>query len=355
MSKPAKLSSSADLKQRWVNLHTQNPQLHARDAARQLKASEAQLIATGCGKTAVRLTGDWAGLIKYLPLLGRVMALTRNEHALHEQQGTYGDVSVSGNMCLFRGGEIDLRVSLAHWHYGFAVRETTLSGTRHSLQFFDRDGSAVHKIYLTDESDLLAYEALTASYRGHHQSTIQDVKGAPPASPLKPDREIDAESLRADWDKLREPHEFFAMLHRFGVTYLQALRLVGNARAWRVATTSLRLVLESASDIRLPIRIKVDNPGALQIYTGLIHNPRPVGQWYSVLGADFNLHVREAAIESAWVVRRPTLKGAISGAVTSLELFDQSGNTVACLLGRPKPGIPEDLAWRSLLNALPSL
>jgi putative hemin transport protein len=319
------------------------------------KQDEAQLVAAGCGETAARLTGNWGELVEHLPTLGRVMALTRNEHALHERQGTYGDPSVNGNLCQVSGKEIDLRLSLAHWHLGFAVHESTLVGPRRSLQFFDRDGSAVHKIYLTDDSDFTAYDVLVRSYRSEDQGTAQDVMAALAEGPLKLDREVDVAGLRAYWDNLRDSHAFLSMLHQFGITRLQALRLAGNRRAWPVAISSLRLVLESASDIGVPIRIKVGNPGACQIHTGPIRNPRPVGQWYSVLDADFNLHVRETGIATAWVVRRPTVQGAISGVVTSLEFFDASGSTAVRLLGRPKPGIPEDLVWRRLLNALAPL
>jgi putative hemin transport protein len=356
MSQPATIGhSQAHLKEEWANLHNDDPRICIRDAARQLGVSEAQLVATGCGETVMRLAGNWVELAKHLPLLGRIMALTRNEHAVHERQGIYRDVRVIGNICQVCGDGIDLRLSFAHWHSGFAVCEPTLSGPRRSLQFFDRCGNAVHKIYLTDDSDLATYDALISSYRSADQGTDQDIIAAPAYRPPTPDHEVDADGLRVHWDNLRDSHAFLTMLDQFGISRLQALRLAGGRRAYLVATSSLRLVLQWVCDLRLPIRVKVGNPGAHQIYAGPIHNARPVGNWYSVLDADFNLHVREAAIDSAWVVRRPTVEGAISGAVTSFELFDASGNTIACILGRRKPGIPEDLAWRRLVTTLEPL
>ena len=38
-------------------------------------------------------------------------------------------------------------------------------GSRRSLQFFDAHGTAVHKVYLTDASDVAAYERLIATHR----------------------------------------------------------------------------------------------------------------------------------------------------------------------------------------------
>ncbi len=62
----------------------------------------------------------------------------------------------------------------------------------------------------------------------------------------------------------------------------------------------------------------------------------------------FNLHAREDHIHAAWVVRKPTADGI----VTSLELFDAGGNTIALLFGERKPGRPEDPAWRALTETL---
>ena len=46
-------------------------------------------------------------------------------------------------------GEIDLRLFLRHWAFGYVLDEDTRSGPRRSLQFFDRAGAAVHKVYAT--------------------------------------------------------------------------------------------------------------------------------------------------------------------------------------------------------------
>ncbi len=58
------------------------------------------------------------------------------------------------------GPDIDLRLFMDHWEFGFAVTDETEEGPRRSLQFFDRDGTAVHKIYLTAESDVAMWSSL---------------------------------------------------------------------------------------------------------------------------------------------------------------------------------------------------
>ena len=66
-----------------------------------------------------------------------------------------------------------------------------------------------------------------------------------------------------------------------------------------------------------------------------------------MLDPTFNLHLREDAIASAWVVRKPTRDGD----VTSLELFDKDGFCFT-LFGLRKPGKPELEAWRAVLSGI---
>src|SRR3546814_5714366 len=63
-------------------------------------------------------------------------------------------------MGLVLNRDIDLRIFFKSWHFGFAVTEQAHGQARHSLQIFDRDGLAVHKIYLREDDALEAYEAL---------------------------------------------------------------------------------------------------------------------------------------------------------------------------------------------------
>src|SRR5262245_47905157 len=92
----------------------------------------------------------------------------------------------------------------------------------------------------------------------------------------------------------------------------------------------------------------VGNRGCLQIHTGEVHKIVPLGPWINVMDPGFNLHLRTDAVTEAWIVRKPT----DDGIVTSLELFDANGETIALLFGARKPGIPEQDAWRERIAEL---
>ena len=151
---------AADLYQAWQTLRDQQPRLRAREAAAQLGVSEAELTASRLGIDAQRLRPDWAALLPALGELGRVMVLTRNEHCVHERKGLYREVSVaaSGQMGLVVSADIDLRLFLGGWASVFAIAEETAKGTQRSIQVFDQQGVAVHKVYLTEHSELSAWQ-----------------------------------------------------------------------------------------------------------------------------------------------------------------------------------------------------
>lgn len=348
---------TSELSQQWQALQAQEPRLRIRDAAARLGVSEAELLATRCGNGVTRLAGDWAELIKELPRLGRVMCLTRNENAVHERYGLFREIGFFGGgghmMGQVVGPDIDLRLFMGHWHFGFAVEDTTPEGQRLSLQFFDSDGTAVHKIYLQPESHLDAYHELTETYLSPDQEPTLAIVPHPPKAPERPDAEIDAEAFRADWLALKDTHQFFVILRKHGLAREQALRLAPEGYAWQVALSSTRQMLETASEREIPIMVFIGSEGCIQIHTGPVKNIKMFGEeWLNVLDPEFNMHLRDTAVASAWVVRKPTHEG---GVVTSLELYDEEGENIVLFFGARKPGELEDPRWAELAGALPRL
>ena len=343
-------SSPWDLRRRWLSLKAAEPRLRPRDGASRLGVSEAELVASRCGDGVIRLDGPWLELVRELPSLGTVMALTRNESVVHEKVGRYGNISVFENTGLVLNEAIDLRIFFDHWNAGFAVAEETRSGSRRSLQFFDSHGSAVHKIYVRAGSDVEAFEGLVRSHRHADQSPRQAVLPAAGVSVPRPDADIDRTALRRRWRALEDPHDFQAMLEDLGAARVQALRLAGEGCARRVGNCSFQRALEEAASIRMGVMIFAGNPGVIQIHTGPVQRLRRTGPWYNVLDPDFSLHLRTDRIASSWVVRKPSEDGI----VTSLEIYDAEDRQIAWLFGERKPGKAEQLRWREITRGLES-
>ncbi len=345
-----KAETQESLKDRWTELLQQKPKLRIRDAATELGVSEAELLATDCGGRVTRLAGDWTALLKELTKLGRVMCLTRNEHAVHERYGNFLQVDFFHGMGQVVGPDIDLRLFLNHWKHGFAVTDVTPDGDRQSFQFFDATGTAIHKVYLQKESNYAAYGELMNRFRAEDQGTVQEVAPAPVATPLLPDAEIDVAGFQQAWLELKDTHAFFMILGKYRVGREQALRLAPEGHAWRVTPAATKQMLETASAGETPIMVFIGNRGCLQIHTGPVKNIKMFGEeWLNVLDDEFNMHLRDTAVASAWVVRKPTSDGV----VTSLELFDAESNNLVIFFGKRKPGEAEDENWRKIVAALP--
>lgn len=165
-------NTGIDLRQRWQALKRER-QVRARDAASELGASEGALIASLCGAEgearAYRLREAQADIVKDVEALGPVMALTRNEHCVHEKIGPYVKVSINPGTGLVLGEQIDLRIFPAHWRRAFAVLEETKEGLRRSIQVFDAAGTAVHKIFQKPATNVEAFDALIARWKSEDQ------------------------------------------------------------------------------------------------------------------------------------------------------------------------------------------
>ncbi len=339
-----------DLKLRWENFKQENPKVRIKDAAEKLGVSEGELLATGIGENVVRLKNNFKELLHELHTLGYVMALTRNNEIVHERKGVYenADTDLPHKMALFVNPDIDLRIFLSCWHHAYAAEVENPRGTLRSIQIFDLDGKAIHKIYLTDKSDLSAYEKLVENFKSEDQTPFLEVVPKSEKTAEKPDSEIDIEGFQKAWTELKDTHDFFPMLRKFGAAREQALRIAGEEMVRKVPADSFKFVLEQAQKRKLPIMVFVGNDGIIQIHTGEVENVVEARGWFNVMDEKFNLHINQDEIASAYVVKKPTTDGT----VTSLEIFNKTGENVALFFGKRKPGIPEMQEWRDLVADL---
>jgi putative hemin transport protein len=346
-------AAALPLYQAWQQLRSQQPGLRARDAAARLSVSEAELTASRLGTDSVRLRPDWAALLPALETLGYVMALTRNEHCVHERRGQYREVSVSagGQMGLVVSADIDLRLFMGGWDSVFAVEEETPRGTQRSIQIYDRQGTAVHKVFLTASSHMVAWAPLIERFRAEEQDAALQLQPLPAAEAPKADALIDVDSLRAGWSKLKDTHHFFALLRKHAAARTQALRLAGREWAEPLAPECLPHLLEQAAAGEVPLMVFVGNPHCIQIHSGPVRNLRWLDSWFNVMDAEFNLHLKTTSIASLWRVRKPSSDGM----VTSWEAFDVAGEMIVQLFGARKPGIPERADWRELAESFTAL
>ena len=332
--------------------------LRAKEAAEAIGVSEGEAIAAHQGTIdtplqAQALRPDWLGLLQSLEACGALMALTRNDTVVHEKTGVYQKVSASGHVGLALGEHIDLRLFFHQWHAGFAVTEALKSGqgtAPPSLQFFDRHGVAVHKIFVREQTDLAAWQQVIGQHTD--MQPARDFVPRATTAAAAPQPSPDAAAFAAAWGAMTDTHQFFALLKQFGVERQQGFRLVEGRYTRRLEKPAVRAVLTEAAFDGTPIMVFVGSPGCIQIHTGPVQRVEPMEvqgkTWLNVLDPGFNLHLREDLIQDVWVVEKPTSDGV----VTSVEAFDARGELMAMFFGARKPGQSELAAWRNIVGHL---
>ncbi|MGO4386910.1 hemin-degrading factor [Microvirga sp. 2YAF29] len=318
----------------------------SRDLAKELGISEAELLAGHYGPEVVRLAGDMSDLIRALPELGEVMSLTRNEAAVHEKVGTFGNITLSGKTGLVLNDAIDLRLFLDHWCFAFAVEIPDEKGSRRSIQIFDASGEAVIKVHLKPASNVDAFYAIRARFAASALEFSTTPKPLPrPEVSLS---DIDVDGFRRAFQAMRDIHEFFPLLRRFNLSRRQSINVLESDFVRRLGEDAPRQLLERAAADALPIMCFVGNQGCIQIHHGPVSNIKIMGPWLNILDPGFNLHLRQDLVSGAWLVRKPTRYGII----TSVELYAEDRSLIAQFFGVREEQSPEDPVWRQLADGL---
>ena len=341
--------NSLPLNAKYKTLMQDQPKLRRRDAAEQLNVAEAKLLEAQCGLRSVRLSNKFADIIRDFPSLGYIMTLTRNDSAVHERKGIYDNVSINAPMGLVitPDRKIDLRIIISRWDSGFAVIEDLDSGPRYSLQFFDVEGVAIQKIYLQADSNFAAFEALVDKHCKVDSPALA-LKRDPDVIEYAADKDVNKAALIKEWGEMRNVHQFFGLLKKHQVSRVQSFKLVGAPLAQQFDPDLIEPLLNDIAATDLSIMCFVGNRGNIQIHTGPINKVKTLGPWLNILDPEFNLHLLTANIESAWLIRKPSSDGDI----TSLELYNKAGETIAQFFGQREEGNPENTQWRAFAEGL---
>ncbi|WP_437890621.1 hemin-degrading factor [Phytobacter sp. V91] len=334
-----------DIWQQYQSVKSQNAARYARDIAGDLGISEAQLTFSRVGHDAQRLSDDLRGILSGLEAVGETKCLCRNEFAVHEQLGSFSNLNIGEHAGLVLNPRaLDLRLFITQWASAFFLREQHQQGERQSIQFFDWQGDALLKVYMTTSTDTAAWQALIARFSAEQNQPLVVKSAAAPEQATQ----TDAVALDSAWRAMTDVHQFFGLLKKHNLTRQQAFRLVGDDLACLVSNDALAQLLDTVLSDGNEIMIFVGNRGCTQIFTGALEKVTPMKGWLNIFNKSFTLHLRDTAISESWVTRKPTADGH----VTSLELFAADGTQIAQLYGQRSEGNAEQSQWRAQIDAL---
>ena len=331
-------------------LRALHPEMRERDFARIHAISEGELVASLVGQGAICLQPSVEILLAGLPACGEIMALTRNESAVHEKIGPVEKTVVGQRASMVLGAQIDLRIFPSRWAFGFAVEKPNEDGTvRRSLQFFDAQGVAVFKVHARPATNLEAWAVLVENLRHSEQSDSITLSPLEPA-PIKGEP-AGVSQLRERWAAMTDTHQFFGMINALNLPRLDAIEMVGEDLAFQLDHGAVTTLFEEAAQSQLPLMAFVGNHGCIQIHSGPISNIKAMGPWLNIMDDTFHLHLRLDQIAAVWAVRKPTSDGV----VTSVEVYDANRELIIQFFGKRHEGHDELTAWRTLVEQLPLL
>lgn len=313
------------------------------DLANQLGLPEAALIEAELGFGATRIDPTLSRLIPAIEALGEVMALTRNPSCVIEKIGHYRKFHDGEQAAMTLDKEIDLRMFPRHWVHAFAV---DMDGRR-SVQVFDAAGVAVHKVHLRDTSCHSAFDTLVQDLALPDQTGLSDFapKAAPEGARIAEDR---AETLREEWARMTDTHQFNTLVHRLKMNRLGAYRVAGAPFVRKLAVSSVVPMFEAVRDRKLQIMFFVGNRGCIEIHSGPMTELRQMGPWFNVLDERFNLHLRSDHMAEIWAVEKPTRRGP----AISVEAFDAEGELIFQCFGMRTDRGGDAEAWAELVGSM---
>ncbi|TKW68208.1 MAG: hemin-degrading factor [Paracoccus denitrificans] len=318
------------------------------DLANQLGIPEAALAEADLGHGVIRIDPTLGRLIPAIETLGEVMALTRNRSCVIEKIGTYTDFHDGDHAAMTLGHDIDMRMFPRHWVHAYAVEAETKDGVRRSVQVYDAAGDAIHKVHLREGSDLTAWASLCDQLALPDQESLSDFqpRPEPEGARIAQDR---ADTLRDEWVKMTDTHQFNTLVRRLKMNRLGAYRLAGEPMAKQLDVEAVPALLDQVQASGQGVMFFVGNAGCIEIHSGPMQTIKPMGPWLNVLDERFNLHLRGDHVAEVWLVDKPTKRGA----AISVEAFDEDGELIfQCFGMRPEKGGDPD-AWSALVAGLP--
>lgn len=347
------VSVNTSLYESYLQAKADKKASYARDLATYLNVSEAELTHARVGHDAKRLRNDVREILTALSTVGEVKAITRNDIAVHEHLGEVKNARFNDHAGLILNPrELDLRFFFSYWTSVFALTEESSRGVRHSIQFFDMHGDALHKIYATDNTNMQEWDAIIQSFLSEDNPALE-INVAEPFTD-KPVSDELAQQIEQQWRSMTDVHQFFKLLKDNNLSRQQAFKAVSDDLAYQVDNNALKTLLETAQQAKNEIMIFVGSRGCVQIFTGTIDKLVPhqfensEQIWINVFNPKFTLHLIESEIAESWVTCKPTEDGF----VTSLEIFDKKGQQIAQLYGQRTEGTAEQQQWREQVNTL---
>ena len=256
------------LKSKWDSFRAENKRVRIRDAARELKTTEAELLSTEIDDSTYYLSIDnFQKFIEQVLSVDKLMFLIRSDIAVHEVTVDSCNMQLKNNYILDSDNSIILDFDSNLFKHAFYQIKNHANKDLRSFQIFDSNGNASLKIYLKGK-DEFKFDDIGLKYKTNYNYEV------PPSTHLN--------HKVTNYNVDKKVNFYFT-------DYIER----DSRNQKKIKKESLRMILNSASDNKIPIQIHGIGPGSVQYYKGRIKNIVDYGPWINVIDRTFNLHLLE--------------------------------------------------------------
>lgn len=318
--------SPAEIRQK----QSERSDMRSRDLADMLGISEAEYLCAWLGDGTRCITCRPEDVFPKLVEVGPLMALTRNASAVHETIGFFERFSTYRTTAECHGPGIRTHLTSQKWVHGFSVEKRQTEKRRDeqrmcSFQFFDANGTAVHKIHTRPDSNFRAWDRIAEAIS----------------------LDIDAEDVRSQLQANRGQEPGRVVSSSGLETMFEGCK--SNLEFHRVSNEAIEHMLNAASAIGLPLICKVSSTGCLQTYEGPVAKIVTMGPWINIMDDQFHMHLRKDHLIGTYIASRA------NGAEvrTSLEAYDASGKRVIYFVNQDDGTAENESLWQKIIHELP--
>ncbi len=340
------------VKNEILALKKSSPFISVYAIATHLKLTEGKIISSCLGCQAIRLDlTNIEKLLRAIKRLGQVTAEIKNNQVTSLIDGVYDKLYVSeqNNQKLglaINPGGLDLRLFLNKWAYGFVYQ----SDSEHFIGFYDKYGQPTQKIFLKDKNiDQKLPQFIEQFIHTDQQPTII-FEQAPQNTKPESQSQVDLHQLEQDWQALQDVHHFNALIEKYKIDRKTAYQLIDHKWAEQLANSSIPSIFTSLQNLGTEVMAFVGNDTAIQIATGVIDSQMSTDKHNIFTGSNFRIAIDVSSIDSLFVVRKPSDKGAII--VSSIEFFNKENQTVLTLFGRRLESAALDPNWCAFIDSI---
>ncbi len=150
------------LREQLKRYKEENQKFRLKDAVKFLNVSEEEIITVDEALEVCDIGRDFAKIFDYVKKLGKVRAISRTRYGVMSTEGIFKNVKIHGMRGVTSGPGIDIRLQLYTWNNSYAVKKKLAHKEEivRSIQFCNQQGKIAHKIDLTEDSNIGAFDEM---------------------------------------------------------------------------------------------------------------------------------------------------------------------------------------------------